>query len=386
MLDLRTGEGSASIPERFGTRSTVIWHFPVASMFHFEFVRAGDARHLNDWRALHVRGPALGAAHSPYPVFPFRRPDDLWCRVLDGRAALVTGSVISLARSRKLPLIRIGRLHFGTSLVATLGSKGLPSFLEALSRLSGGPSVLSAHVYATSDVERKHAETLLTGAGFEPDPVPRTFHETLLVPVGGTADDRLQRLSYAARRGIRQVAERGYRIAPIEDEKLAERVAWLKAEAHRRTGDTPGGIDFRAIIAGARQDAESSRLLGVFHPERPEATALVGFAHALSTGRSIVYASAGTERAADIGSTPLSYGLVARLLDWTAERGYDLFDFGGITPADAPDHPLAGISEFKRKFRGHDAQVASNFRIDLRPAHAAVLRALELPARLVGRR
>jgi len=143
--------------------------------------------------------------------------------------------------------------------------------------------------------------------------------------------------------------------------------------------------DFAQAITAAQHDPDSSIMLGIYHPERPASAALVGFAHALSSGTTVVYSSAGTERAADIGGTPLSYGLVAELLEWTAAKGFDLFDFGGITPADAPEHPLAGISEFKRKFRGTEAQVASDYRIDLKRASAALLRTLELPLRLLGR-
>ena len=291
--------------------------------------------------------------------------------------------VLSLARSRKLPLVYVGRVQFAVPLLLALGVNGIHDWLDSLRRLPGGPSVLSMHVYATEMSEKELGGQLLMRAGFEPEPRARGFHRTLLVPVNGSAAERLERISYAARRGIRQVHERGYGVAPVVDTSAAPRLTWLNAQARRRTGGQPHEQHFATIIETARLMPLHSVLLGVYHPERSVDTALVGFAHAFSTGTSVVYASAGTERAADIGSTPLSYGVVWRLLEWTAGIGCDLFDFGGVTPLEEQGNPLAGISEFKRKFRGAEAHVASDYSIPLKRASAALLHALERPARLL---
>ncbi len=354
-------------------------------MYRFEFVPAGSAAHLSDWATLQAVPTPPAAVHAPYPVLGDGEVRALWCRVIGPRAQTVTGAVLSLARSRKLPLVHLGRVHFATPLLLALGAPGLRAWLDVLRQLPGGPSVLSVHVYAVEPTQRAQAERLLTDAGFAPEAESRTFHDSLLVPVHGTSAQRLERLSYAARRGIRQVSERGYRVAPVTDSAAAPRLSWLTTQAHVRTGGRSRALDSVQIIESARQLPSHAVVFGVYHPERPVATSLVGFAHAYRAGQSVVYASAGTERAADIGSTPLSYGVVAQLLEWTAAVGCELFDFGGITPLDAPDHPLAGISEFKRKFRGVEARVASDFTLPLRPAGAALLRMLEGPARLLRR-
>lgn len=354
-------------------------------MYSFQFLRAGSPQHHADWQLLRERKAPLAAAHAPHVANEGDGASDLWCRVLGSDTSLITGITIAVARSRKLPAVRLGRMHFATPFLRQLDATGLRHFIVALSRVGAGPSLLSVHVYALGEHERMQAEQMLADAGFKREPVARTFHDTLLVPVGGSRDERLGRLSYAARRGIRQVANRGFRVEPLTDPALAPRVAWLNAEAHHRTGGHARAIDFSLAIRAAREDSVTSMVYGVFHPDRSANMALVGFAHGLVTGSSVVYASAGTERAPDIGATPLSYGLVDALLEWTAARGFEYFDFGGITPADAPDHPLAGISEFKRKFRGLDAHVAADFRISVKPVSAAMLRALEWPARVFGR-
>jgi hypothetical protein len=349
----------------------------------FELVRAGGVQHIADWQRLRAQRSVIAAAHSPSAAFKGLGDLDLWCRVLGPDASLVTGAVVSVTRSRKLPILCIGRVHFSTPLLSALGSDGMRELVAALRRLPNGPSVLSVHVYAVHDHTRALAEQILFEAGFELESEPRTFHRTLLIPVAGSERDWLAQLSYGARRGIRQVGERGFHVAKIQDAADADRVAWLNAEAHRRTGSRGQYIDFATLINAARNDSESTVLLGMYHPDRPPKTALVGFAHGYTTGQGVVYASAGTERAADIGSTPLSYGLVAQLLEWTASVGCDVFDFGGITPADEPDHPLSGISEFKRKFRGTEAQVASDFCVAVKPMGARMLSALGAPARLL---
>jgi lipid II:glycine glycyltransferase (peptidoglycan interpeptide bridge formation enzyme) len=91
------------------------------------------------------------------------------------------------------------------------------------------------------------------------------------------------------------------------------------------------------------------------------------------TGESVVYSTAGTERAPDIGAAPLGYGLVWALMTWAQSLGVPQFDFGGITPEDQPEHPLARISEFKRKFRGEEVRIASDWYLDIAPAQARLL-------------
>lgn len=355
-------------------------------MHRFEFVRAGDLQHRADWEALRARGLQLAAVHAPDAVLGERHVRAVWCRMLTAGGTLLAGAVIVMARSRKLPLFYLGRVHFSAMPLLELGESGIRNWLDALRRLPGAPSVLSLHLYSVVEAERVALEQQLARMNFMPEMNARTFHRTLLVPVHGTATERRERLSYAARRGIRQITERGYRVHFVRDPSASARVAWLNAQALHRTGGRPRQVDYPAIIRAAQDDPESSVVLGVYHPDRVGESALVGFAHGYVTGSSVVYASAGTERAADIGSTPLSYGLVAHLMDWTAERGYDLFDFGGITPADAIDHPLAGISEFKRKFRGVETQVASDYCVTVRPSSAAVLRLLDTPLRLLSSR
>lgn len=117
------------------------------------------------------------------------------------------------------------------------------------------------------------------------------------------------------------------------------------------------------MILAAAADPFGSTVLGVFHPHRRGAEALVGFAQGTRAPSAACYAIAGTERAADIGRAPLSYGLVWALLEWGQRLGSPWFDFGGVTTGSKMDDPLAGISDFKRKFGGEDCRIAAEYRI-----------------------
>lgn len=60
------------------------------------------------------------------------------------------------------------------------------------------------------------------------------------------------------------------------------------------------------------------------------------------------------------------------LLQWTTikyakEHGFKFYDFLGIAPADAKDHPWTGITAFKKKFGGREVTYPKAFSIVYRP-------------------
>jgi hypothetical protein len=320
-----------------------------------------------------AHGARLGLAHSAASAAERKRPNDRWCRSPAGDPGTVAGAVLTIDHSRKLPWARLARIRHAVPLLSALGPEGLAELVSALRSEDSQLLRLSVHAYASSEAVVEEAEAILRAAGFQPESRERDFQRTLLVSLEGDEAALLARLAYSARRGIRNAEKGNWQVRPITDQALAPRLQHLHEAAHERTGGNPHPLDLAAAVAIAVADPTSSVVFGVYHPERSGDAALVGFVHGVVTADTVIYSTAGTERAPDIGSAPLGYGLVGALMRWGQELGVPWFDFGGITPEDQPDHPLARISEFKRKFRGEERRIASDWFVDLAPMQARLL-------------
>ena len=68
--------------------------------------------------------------------------------------------------------------------------------------------------------------------------------------------------------------------------------------------------------------------------------------------------------------------LVMGMIADAVSSGLREFDFYGIAPADQPDHPWAGFSEFKRSFGGYDVPFVGTWELPVKPAGYAVYRLL----------
>lgn len=249
-------------------------------------------------------------------------------------------------------------------------------------RIADGRLVrVSVHAYDLSETALEHVEELLVASGWRREPAEREYQRTSIVPLDGDPDALAARMARSARLGIRKVEKYGLDVRRLDDPSFAGRLQFLHEQAHERTGGSAAEVDLAAAVAGSLEDPTGSVVLGVFHPARIAGDSLIGFAHGVVTGDAVLYATAGTERAPDIGAAPMGYGLVWAMMLWGQELGVPWFDFGGITPEDQPDHPLARISEFKRRFRGQETRVASDWYIELAPVHNFTLAAAE---RVVG--
>lgn len=70
------------------------------------------------------------------------------------------------------------------------------------------------------------------------------------------------------------------------------------------------------------------------------------------------------------------------LVQWSAirearNRGCSEYDFFGIAPPDSPDHPWAGVTDFKKKFGGEEVELAGSWDLVLRPLEYKIFRLAE---------
>ena len=349
------------------------------SMPRLAFTSAGSDRHHRDCDALTERGVTIPFVHAPATARHAGRPDDLWCTLRDDDDAPLAGALVRVDRSRKLPWIRLARVEqVGRLLVAVDerlegGTQTLAASLAAATRHLGR---LIVQCYSPFATELARQELLCGRAGLRPT-APMGYTRTLRLPLCSDEAQLIRHLSSSARRNVRALEASGFVVRPLTDPALGPRLQWLLERAHERTGGVTGRVDWSAMLRAAADDPSRSVLLGVFHPHRPPDAALVGFAQGTVTESAVAYSVAGTERADDIGRTPLSYALLWALLRWAADAGHAWFDFGGVTPADEPDSPLAGISSFKRRFGGTECVMAAEWTVAPTALSGQLLRAAE---------
>lgn len=332
-------------------------------MHRFSLTSAGSDAHQRDCDALTAEGVTVPFAHAVVTARCAARSRDVWCTIRTSTDTPVAGAVVRVDRSRKLPWISFARVEQAGRLLtaAQMLPKGIHGLVSGLR--AGVPSLgrLTLHCYGLAGDTLAEYEAPLKRDGFV-RAAPVSYARTLVLPLTPDPDALLARLSSSARRNLKELETSGFEVAPLTDASVAPQLQRLLDAAHARTGGHASSTDWGAMLRAAASDPSRSIVLGVRHPARRPENALVGFAQGTVMDGAVSYAVAGTERAPDIGRTPLSYALLWGLLRWAADQGHAWFDFGGITPENEPDHPLAGISAFKRRFGGEEREIAREFR------------------------
>lgn len=344
-------------------------------MHRLSFTSAGSIAHHRDCDALGADGVTVPFAHAALTAQHAARPQDLWCAVRDATGAPVAGAVVRVERSRKLPWIRLARVEQAGRLLAAAHDilpDGIRGLLASLNASVPSLGRVTVQCYSPDAAELARQRLLVEQAGLSPTNAVG-YTRSLRLPLTTDVGSLLARLTSSARRNVRALDGSGYHVRPLTDPSVSPRLAWLLAAAHERTGGRAGATDWAAMLHAAAADPTRSIVLGVIHPQRPPERAIVGFAQGTVTDGAVCYAVAGTERAPDIGRTPLSYALLWGLLEWAAARGHAWFDMGGVTPLDDHEHPLAGISAFKRRFGGEDCEIAHEWRAAPHAPSAALL-------------
>ncbi|MEJ2516380.1 MAG: GNAT family N-acetyltransferase [Gammaproteobacteria bacterium] len=299
----------------------------------------------------------------------------LWCRVEDEAAGRFTGFAVEISGSRALPGFRIGRVERAGRGLHEPFRDELGEIMAAVARRVPRLERLDVQLF-DEDPERLAAfEQSMEAAGGQRVDRPRSYRRTLVVDIRDSGEALRAEFRPTARRKIREFENKspGY-VAPVTDPVYAERLRSLHEASFRRTRGEHPPIDFADVLADVAE--EEAVVLGTFWPARKAPDDLVAFAWCRLHGDYVVYDAAGSDRASDLGRTPLGYPLMLAMLHWGAARGAHWADLGGVIPPDSPEtHPLYGISSFKRQFSRKEIEpVSSEFRFEPHPALSAVAR------------
>ncbi len=96
------------------------------------------------------------------------------------------------------------------------------------------------------------------------------------------------------------------------------------------------------------------------------------------------YSQSGSRSDARLRRHDFNYMLMWKLISGAQALGAQIFDLGGITSGD-PSDPLAGISQFKRRFPGFEVEIGTEFDISLKPFCLLIFLLLRKLRSILGR-
>ncbi len=332
---------------------------------------AGSQEHLADLATLKKRGLALAHDHASWPLHN-TTARWLWVRVRDGNI-LLSGFAVELHRSRAMPGMRIGRIRrFGSALHHAL-SPVAADLLSATARQIPRLLRLDVEIFDIDGKQRELLAANLRQSNWKPAANEAGYRETLRLPLANTTEVALlSNFNSRTRRNIRKtLRESALRFATVTAPQYKQQLHDLHQASFARSGGNAPALDVTGMLADAYEQRHSI-LLGCFDQRQQPPHDLIAFAWITAQGDHAVYAHAGAKRIA----SNIAPGAVImwEAIRWARDRGFDWFDLGGATAANAQaDDPLAGITAFKRGFSTDHIEVATTLSYCPSPLLASML-------------
>ncbi len=294
-------------------------------------------------------------------------PGSTLCVIHDRQGKLVGGFAVHRWPSRALPGHRVLRLErLGESIPAGAEPATVGAVL-ALARCTPRVLRVIAEVHDRNAARRARIAGALRTVGFYRKDQVRTYERTLAIDLQRDDKALLASFSAPARQRIRLAARSPLSVITIEDDTLIPQLEQIHRETYARTGAQAPAQPWTRLIAAAREAPDRSRIFGVMLVDAGTVR-LVAFAQVLRHGTFAVYEAGGSTRLAD-RRIPLMYPAIWALIRWARDTGATWLDLGGITggTSESNNDPLAGISEFKRKFGGEQLVIGEDWQFDIAP-------------------
>jgi hypothetical protein len=322
----------------------------------------GSAVHRSDLDHLAGLGVSIPERWRPRVTPPPSGERRYWVAdtTPDGRVGLA----LSVSRTRKVPWASLARLEqLGDRYFAERADRVMALLTLAMQRI-GGIMRLEVRLLDRADAVRSALSAALLGVGARSAPSHRVYRLTHLLDIEGTPSDRLARLSPGVRAHITRPSKLGLvvrtnGVTPKDVPFLAS----LMASTFRRTGGSLHTDEVQRDLQDAIAAPEYRPIFTLEHAHRDDSERIVAFAMGCDDGDHVTYRHGASVRSEALRSMTGSFPVVWAMVEWAAARGHRWVDLGGITPVDDHDHPLAGISAFKRRFAGQDALVAEEYEL-----------------------
>lgn len=357
---------------------------PTVNDIRVQLLPCGSEQHRSDLAYFRDRNLPVPHNYSTWPLSS-TRASWTWCRVLNDDNSLLAAYAIELTPSRALPGTQIGRVErLGRALHAD-AIVSIGRVLAETARVVPRMQRLDVHLFDEDARRRARYSDSLLAAGAVARDEMIGYDRTLVLELGKSDEDLLAAFSASTRRNVRQICKKtDFSIAPIREAIYVDRIRQLARSAFGRTGATPAALDVEAMLADSIRDEESA-LFGVFHVGQQPPDNLVAFAWGRLHGDYVVYEAGAVQRGGDLRRLSPGYALVWSLMIWAREKGATWFDLGGTFEADhGPEHPLHGISSFKRGFSIRERIVAREFTFGSNSILSGIARITRRAAEVLG--
>lgn len=229
------------------------------------------------------------------------------------------------------------------------------------------------HVYIPGDPALDCAEKLLAESGF--DSCDRQAPaKTRMIDLRPSMEEVLAELPTQIRTKVKVKKPDEIRVGELKSrEQIPALQAALDDSFHRST-DEQYDSDFGSLFSTLESFPESAAAFGMFL--RDDGESPKAFISGVASLPLFEYTIAGSRSDARLRKFPFNYILLWKLVEIAKARGASIFDMGGITEG-TPDDPLAGISDFKRRFPGFEVSIGRERLLKIRPMRCSLFALLQ---------
>lgn len=281
-------------------------------------------------------------------------------------------------RSSRLPIFKTGDAPYWIPSLESGSFKEQVELLAAARKLfreNTSMMSLRVHAYVPGEPGLDLAERLLRESGFEAC-ARQAPARTRLIDLRAPIEEILARFPTKVRTKLKIKKPGEVRVEELTSRELIPELQAALDDSFRRSADRGGDFDFESLFAAIERTPEQAAAFGLFLSGDPSPKA---FITGVASAPLFEYTAAGSRSDRRLRQFPFNYILLWKLVEAAKARGAEIFDMGGITDG-GPGDPLAGISDFKRRFPGFEKSTGREMVLELRPARRRLfllLRALK---------
>jgi hypothetical protein len=187
---------------------------------------------------------------------------------------------------------------------------------------------------------------------------------TLLYDLRPTEEELLAAFSRKTRVKFRSPEIELVEIRSLTDRALIPQCREALNASFGRTVGKSAHFDFETTFSLIEKSPDRATVIGLFSKGRPER--LLAYVTGFRSGAAAEYSSAGSLNDPELRGYPFNYWLLWNLILWAKASGASFIDLRGVTGGGKSD-PLAGISEFKRRFVSRETEVGREMTAVLKP-------------------
>jgi len=271
-----------------------------------------------------------------------------------------------IERASRLPLFRTGIIPYWIPALEPEALRDQAELLKTMGELCLRHTSLMSlrmHCYLPGDNALGAAEKLLRDRGFEACD-RQAPAKTRIIDLRPSMAEVLAELPTQVRTKVKIKKPEEMSLGLLSSrEQIPALQSALKDSFQRSTAEAYN-FEFETLFKTLEDSPESAAAFGFFLSDEPASPK--AFISGVASPPLFEYTTAGSRSDARLRKFPFNYILLWRLVEAAKAGGALLFDMGGITDG-TPDDPLAGISDFKRRFPGFELSIGREGVLELSP-------------------